>query len=274
MATKKTQGGKKAGGKSAPAEEGTAEKTTDKAAQPKMARIYIMGKEYKVPEGLTIQKALEYAGMRLLRGCGCRGGFCGACGTVYRTEGDYKLKVALACQTVVEDGMYLTQIPFYPGNKSEYKIEDLTPTLESLVQQYPEVMRCVQCNTCRKVCPQDIEVMQYIAAAMRGDIAKLADLSFDCIMCGLCASRCPGELVQYYIGILGRRLYGKYLAPKAGHLAERIEELDAGKFEKDVDSLVKMSKEDLKKLYNSRDIEPEEEATEPSAVSSSDVSDQ
>ena len=188
MATKKPRGTKKSGGKAAAATEEAPAKARE-AMEPRMVRVYIMGKRYEVPEGLTIQKALEYAGMRLLRGCGCRGGFCGACGTVYRTEGDYKLKVALACQTVVEDGMYLTQIPFYPANKAFYDIEELTPTLESLVQQYPEVMRCVQCNTCRKVCPQEIEVMQYIAAAMRGDIAKLADLSFDCIMCGLCASR-------------------------------------------------------------------------------------
>ncbi len=230
--------------------------------QTEMVRIYIMGKQYEVPKGLTIQKALEYAGMRLLRGCGCRGGFCGACGTVYRTEGDYKLKVALACQTVVEDGMYLTQIPFYPGNKAAYDIDKLSPTLDSIVQNYPEVMRCVQCNTCRKVCPQDIEVMQYIAAAMRGDIARLADLSFDCIMCGLCASRCPGELVQYYIAILGRRLYSKYMMPRAQHLARRIEEIQQGKFDKEIQELMTMNKEDLKRLYDTRDIEPEEELGE------------
>ncbi len=231
------------------------------APMPEMVRIYIMGKQYEVPKGLTIQKALEYAGMRLLRGCGCRGGFCGACGTVYRKEGDYKLRVALACQTVVEDGMYLTQIPFYPANKAIYDIEKLTPTLESIVKHYPEVMRCVQCNTCRKVCPQDLEVMQYIAAAMRGDIARLADLSFDCIMCGLCASRCPGELVQYYIAILGRRLYGKYMMPKAKHLEKRIAEIEQGKFDKEIEQLMKMGQDELKRLYDSRDIEPEEEVS-------------
>jgi succinate dehydrogenase/fumarate reductase-like Fe-S protein len=271
MATKKPRSTKRGSGKTGAAAVEAPEKA--KGAEPKMVRIFIMGKEYKVPEGLTIQKALEYAGMRLLRGCGCRGGFCGACGTVYRTEGDYKLKVALACQTVVEDGMYLTQIPFYPANKSPYEIEELTPSLDALVENYPEVMRCVQCNTCRKVCPQDIEVMQYIAAAMRGDIAKLADLSFDCIMCGLCASRCPGELVQYYVGILGRRLYAKYMMPKAEHLASRIEEMEKGKFQKDLDDLMKMSREELQKLYDSRDIEPEDEAEAPVMVSSEDMSD-
>ncbi len=263
MATKKPRDRKKAGSK--PAKAAAAKAAPGKAAGSgekagaNMVDIYIMGKRYQVPEGLTIQKALEYAGMRLLRGCGCRGGFCGACGTVYRTEGDYKLKVALACQTVVEDGMYLTQIPFYPANKAAYAIDELQPALESLVQAYPEVMRCVQCNTCRKVCPQDIEVMQYIAAAMRGDIAKLADLSFDCIMCGLCASRCPGELVQYYIALLGRRLYAKYLVPQAVHLADRCGELEKGRFDKDMDELMKMPLENLKKLYDSRDIEPEDE---------------
>ena len=271
MATKKPRGEKKGSSKTGAAAVKAPNQQAE--AEPQMARIYIMGKEYKVPEGLTIQKALEYAGMRLLRGCGCRGGFCGACGTVYRTEGDYKLKVALACQTVVEDGMYLTQIPFYPANKATYVIEELQPTLDALVENYPEVMRCVQCNTCRKVCPQDIEVMQYIAAAMRGDIAKLADLSFDCIMCGLCASRCPGDLVQYYVGILGRRLYAKYMMPKAEHLASRLEELEKHQFDKDLDDLMKLSKDDLRKLYDSRDIEPEDEIEKPVTVSSGDISD-
>jgi succinate dehydrogenase/fumarate reductase-like Fe-S protein len=271
MATKKPRGTKKGSGKTGATAVMAPEKKT--GAEPNMVSIFIMGKEYKVPQGLTIQKALEYAGMRLLRGCGCRGGFCGACGTVYRTMGDYKLKVALACQTVVEDGMFLTQIPFYPANKATYVIEELAPVLDSLVENYPELMRCVQCNTCRKVCPQDIEVMQYIAAAMRGDIAKLADLSFDCIMCGLCASRCPGELVQYYIGILGRRLYAKYMMPKAEHLACRLEELEKGKFDKELEDLMSMSNADLKKLYDSRDIEPEDEIDKTVTVSSGDISD-
>jgi len=269
MATKKPRDTKKDGSKAvakaSPAKAGEAKGE----AVSRMVDIYIMGKRYKVPEGLTIQKALEYAGMRLLRGCGCRGGFCGACGTVYRTMGDYKLKVALACQTVVEDGMYLTQIPFYPANKAIYELDELHANLESIVQAYPEVMRCVQCNTCRKVCPQDIEVMQYIAAAMRGDITKLADLSFDCIMCGLCASRCPGELVQYHIALLGRRLYAKYMMPQAKHVADRLADLREGKFDKEIDEMMKMPVDDLKKLYDTRDIEPEDVIEEDAVAAGS-----
>ena len=73
--------------------------------------------------------------------------------------------------------------------------------------------------------------MQYVQAAMRGDIEEVARLSFECIMCGLCASRCPAEIVQYNVAILCRRLYAKYMAPKAKHVASRVKEIEAGKFD-------------------------------------------
>jgi ferredoxin len=107
------------------------------------------------------------------------------------------------------------------------------------------------------VCPQDIDVKQYMADAMRGDITAVADRSFDCIMCGLCVSRCPAEEVQPNIAILCRRLYGKYLAPKAQHLAERVAEIEAGKFDNDLAKMESLSEEELRKMYNGRDIEPE-----------------
>jgi len=219
--------------------------------------IYIMGKQYMVPPSLTIQKAMEYSGYKLLRGCGCRAGFCGACGTLYRIAGDYRLKIGLACATMVEPNMYLTQIPFFPGEHKTYKLDKITATPETLFSIYPEVLRCLQCGTCTKSCPQDIDVRAYMAAAMRGDIAAVADKSFDCIMCGLCAARCPAEEVQYNIGILCRRLYGRYIAPRAQHLAERVEEIQAGKYDDEIAELMAMGKEDLAQRYNTRDIEPD-----------------
>lgn len=217
--------------------------------------IYVMGKRYEVPKNLTIMKAMEYAGYRFIRGCGCRGGFCGACGTVYRTKDDYKLKNALACQTMVEDGMYLTQIPFYPANKAKYDLEELEPSAETILMLYPELFRCVGCNTCTKICPQDIDVMDYMALAERGDITKAADVSFDCIMCGLCASRCPAETVQYNVGILCRRLYARHIAKKAKHVEARVKEIKEGKFRKEIEKLEKTDEKKLKKIYDERDIE-------------------
>jgi heterodisulfide reductase subunit C len=219
--------------------------------------IFIMGKRYDVPSTLTIQKALEYAGYQLIRGCGCRGGICGACGTVYRFPGSHKIEVGLACQTMVQPNMYLAQIPFFPAIKRAYDLEKIKPAIETLMKAYPELLRCLQCNTCTKSCPMDIQVMDYIAAAMRGDIAKLAELSFDCVMCGLCTSRCPAELSQYNIAILGRRLYAKYIAPKAEHLASMVKQVETGRYDAMLKRLMETDEETLKDIYTAREIEPE-----------------
>ena len=225
--------------------------------EPSLIAIYIMGRRYLVPPSLTIQKAMEYAGFTLLRGCGCRGGFCGACATVYRVGNDYRLRIGLACQTVVQPEMYLAQLPSFPARRAEYRLEELKPTLGQLLQLYPELMRCLSCGTCTKACPQELDVRDYMASAMRGDIAAVADKSFDCIMCGLCTARCPAEEVQYNIAILCRRLYGRYLAPRSQHLIERVAEIEAGKYDAELAAMKQWPLDELRKRYNAREIEPE-----------------
>jgi len=222
----------------------------------KMIPIYVMGKRYFVPETLTIQKAMEYAGYQFIRSCGCRGGICGACATVYRLEGDYKLYSGLACQTVVQPNMYLVQIPFFPANKVAYDIEKLPYDVTAIQTVYPETFRCVQCNACTKVCPMDLQVMDYMAAAIRGDIEAVAEMSRSCIMCGLCTSRCPGETNQYNLAELCRRLYGRYGQKKSGQVAKRVEEIKAGKYTPMIKELQTIPLEDLKKRYEEREWEP------------------
>ena len=51
-----------------------------------MVTVYLLGKKYSVPATLTIMDAMEYAGFKLVRGCGCRSGFCGACAVIYRLK--------------------------------------------------------------------------------------------------------------------------------------------------------------------------------------------
>jgi succinate dehydrogenase/fumarate reductase-like Fe-S protein len=221
----------------------------------KMIKVYIMGKEYEIPQGLTIMKAMEYAGYRFIRGAGCRAGFCGACGTVFRKKGEYKFRTALACQTTVEDGMYLTELPFIPANKAVYEIDELSAHPNTIVSLYPEIARCVSCNTCTKACPQDLEVMDFIQAALRGDIKKAAELSFDCLQCGLCAARCPADIVHYHVAQLARRLYGKYILPRSTHLEKRNKEIDTHTFDDEMDNLTKRNIEELKTLYTERDME-------------------
>ncbi|MFN3307695.1 MAG: 4Fe-4S dicluster domain-containing protein [Anaerolineales bacterium] len=217
--------------------------------------IYIMGKRYDVPSSLTIMKAMEYAGYTLIRGVGCRGGFCGACATVYRIKDDPKLYFGLACQTVVKPEMYLGQIPFFPAKRATYDIAQLQAQASTLFQIYPEVLRCLGCGTCTKACPQELNVKGYMAAAMRGDIAAVANLSFDCIMCGLCAARCPAEEPQYNIAILARRLYGRYLSPRSEHLYQRVEEIQQGAFDQTLAELKTLDLNALKERYKARPIE-------------------
>jgi succinate dehydrogenase/fumarate reductase-like Fe-S protein len=226
-------------------------------AEAEMIPIYIMGKQYSVPAGLTIMGALEYAGYKLVRGVGCRAAFCGACSTVYRIDGDPKLYIGLACGTEVQSRMHLTQIPFYPAERAQYRLADLAPTFATLVRLYPQVLKCLGCGTCTKSCPQELQVKDYMAAAMRGDIARIADLSFDCIMCGMCVSRCPAEEAQPNIAILARRLYGRNLAPRAQHLADRVAEVNAGMFDDEITRIKTLPDTELRQMYNTRDIEPE-----------------
>ena len=220
-----------------------------------LVNVYIMGKRYQVPSSLTIMGAWECAGYRLVRGCGCRNGFCGACATIYRIAGDRELKVCLACQTTVAEGMYIATLPFFPLVKETYDIEKIRPTEQIMMQLYPEIYSCIGCNACTKSCTQDLKVMQYIAFAQRAEYEKCAEESFDCIMCGVCSSRCPAGISHPQVAELARRLTGKYLAPKSQHLADRVKEIDDGQFNDLLTQLMQKPIEELKELYNTREIE-------------------
>ena len=220
-----------------------------------MATIYIFGKKYDVPAELTIMNAMEYAGYQLKRGCGCRNGFCGACATIYRIQGSNELYTGLACSTKVENGMYIATLPFFPLVKQVYDINKIKPEQSVMMQLYPEIYSCVGCNACTRACPQELNTMQYIAYAQRGDFAKCAELSFDCVMCGCCSSRCPAGISHPQVAELARRINGKYLQPQSQHLLDRVAEIDKGKCEAAIQKMMKLPLDKIKELYNTRDIE-------------------
>ena len=102
-----------------------------------------------------------------------------------------------------------------------------------------------------------IDVMDYVALIGRGDLTKAAEVSFSCVMCGLCAIRCPAEISQHTAAMYVRRLAGRYLTPKAQHLAKRVAEVREGRFDEKLGKLKAMTKEDLKTLYAGREREPD-----------------
>jgi hypothetical protein len=57
------------------------------------------------------------------------------------------------------------------------------------------------------------------------------------------------------VGLLGKRLYGKYLSKESKQLKKRIKEVNSGKFDNEYKELQKMKAADLKKKYYDRDLE-------------------
>jgi Predicted NADH:ubiquinone oxidoreductase, subunit RnfC len=220
-----------------------------------MVNVYFYGKHYEVPGELTIMTAMEYAGYTLKRGCGCRHGFCGACATIYRVKGNNDLKTCLACQAQVEEGMYVTSIPFFPTDKRTYSIEDIKPTEQIMMELYPEIYSCIGCNACTKACTQDLNVMQYIAHAQRAEYEECAEESFDCIGCGCCSTRCPAGISHPQVGVLARRLNGKYIAPETKHLKQRVEEIREGVYDQLIEQIMQKPVTEMQELYNTREIE-------------------
>ena len=220
-----------------------------------MVTVFFDGRGYNVPADLTIMTAMEYAGFSLVRGCGCRHGFCGACATIYRLQGKNTLHFVLACQTQVEEGMYVATLPFFPLNRRDYKMESLEANHTVMMSLFPEIFACVACNTCTKGCSRDLNVMQYIAYAKRGDFVSCAYESFDCVGCGICAARCPAEISHPLVGLLARRLTGKYILPSAAHNKKRVEEINQGLFDLPLAEMAAKSGEEIRSLYNQREIE-------------------
>ncbi len=220
-----------------------------------MVNIFLYGKKYSVPGNLTIMKAMEYAGYQLVRGCGCRNGFCGACATIYRIKGDKELKACLACETKVQDNMYIATLPFFPLVKEVYNINEIPVDQTVMMQLYPAIYACIGCNACTNACTKKLNVMQYIAYAQRGDFEKCAEESFDCVMCGVCSSRCPAGISHPQVAMLARRINGKYLAPKCNHLDERVQEIKDGTFNDLIEALMQKPIDEIKELYNNREIE-------------------
>jgi len=229
-------------------------KLSEERSTRQYVNIFMNGKNYEVPNDLTITTAMEYVGFRFIRGSGCRQGMCGACATLYRMRDSHKLRSALACQEVVSDGMQILMLPFSPAKKAIYDLSEVRPSENVLLEFYPEIARCLSCNTCTKACPQDLEVMQFVQAALRGEIGEISELSFECIECGLCAIRCPTEIVPYYVALLARRIYGRHVVGLSWRVEKRHREIEEGMFDDELEKISKMDIKELRELYSKRDF--------------------
>jgi succinate dehydrogenase/fumarate reductase-like Fe-S protein len=218
----------------------------EKPDNAKMIKVGINGKDWSVPEGLTMIQAMWYTGHEVIHGIGCLGGVCGACAAVYRMPGDFHLHNALACQTLVKENMAFSLIPSFPSQRADYKIETIADTKEELFKLYPESATCRNCNACTAVCPQGIDVRDAVWRSVFGDFKGVTEGTMSCVMCGLCVSRCIAEMAPHEIALYARRAYGSQELKFPDNLLHRMEAIQSGDFDAELSRLMSLSPEMLK----------------------------
>ena len=213
----------------------------------KTVNISVFGKAYDVPKGITLLNAFEYAGLDTVKGSGCKNGVCGACSALYKMEGEKEIKSCLACQKTVEDGMCILKFPLESSDKKAYNIEKNENIMNSV---YPEIYSCVGCNLCTKLCVKKIDVKRYIEYAQKGDFAKCAQVSSECVMCSACSVKCPAGIDHKNVALLAKRITGKYIIKRSKSLEKKLKEVKSDGFIKDFEDYVNMPESELKGIYN------------------------
>jgi ferredoxin len=222
---------------------------TEQASEikPQMVTVEIEGKPFQVPAGVTLMKAMWYAGKEVLRGAGCLGGFCGACAAYYRTKDDPKVKTCLACSMAVEDGMSFSFMPAFPARKAIYNLPELKDPKQDLFELYPEAPLCRNCNACTEACPQKIDVREGVWKAVFGDFKTVSDMFMDCVMCGLCAPVCIADIAPNLVAVYASRAQGVHFTEKPEGLATRIKKIADGDYQEDWDRILQLSDDELQK---------------------------
>ena len=87
--------------------------------------------------------------------------------------------------------------------------------------------------------------MNYVSATIMGDWERVKELSMDCIMCGMCAARCPAELAPFNIAMLVRRMVGRKAHKTPATVAQRLQDIQSGVYSEELVRLKTLSKEDL-----------------------------
>jgi Pyruvate/2-oxoacid:ferredoxin oxidoreductase delta subunit/ferredoxin len=219
--------------------------------QPTPVTIEIDGEVHSVSEGITLIQAMWRIGRPMIHGVGCLGGVCGACPVMVRhkvgpgAEGygapnpnQMESKTSLACQTPVQAGMAVTFLPSDQSIKAIAPLPAAAPDRQTIFKFYPETKRCTACRSCTSVCPQGIDVMGGVRAAINGDLSAVAEKFTSCVMCGLCATVCEVRIRPHRVGMYARRLSGAFYPKAPLALLQRIEEIGSGKYEAEWDRMM------------------------------------
>lgn len=207
--------------------------------------VEIGAERHTVPAGITLIQALWAMGKTPVHGIGCLGGVCGACAVGYRISGRMQSETGLACQTLVQEGMSVSFFPSDSSEKAIYSIPDVPPDKAALFASYPGTRRCTSCRACTTVCPQGIDVMGAVRAAINGEMDTVADKFTSCVMCGLCAVVCDVRIVPHRVGVWARRMHGAFYPQQALQLLHRIDDVKQGRYREEWGRIFEMNDAEL-----------------------------
>ncbi len=223
----------------------------EKKQEGTLVSVEIMGKQYRVPEGISVVQAYWYSGHEVVRGIGCLGGVCGACSTVYRTQGSYELKSGLGCQLLVEEGMSFSMMPNYPVHRAAYKIEEVQEPKQDLFKFFPESSLCRNCNACTEACPQGINVREGLWKAVFGDFEGASDEFLSCVMCGLCVPVCIADIASNQVGLYARRTQAVFFGKRPEGLTKRVKDILDGEYDSEWKKVLAMGDKELRSYRDS-----------------------
>lgn len=198
------------------------------------------GNRILASKGVSLLQAWTAAGLPLTENVGCMGqGVCGACRVLLRRPGERLATTALACETLVEDGMHVSFIDHFPARRSHaYDLRALTDSWTSIDQidaVFPEAKNCRHCNGCDRACPKGIEVQRMVNLAASGQTDAAAALFDHCVLCNLCVAACPEHIAPAHLGQFVRRMNAA-LTLRPADLTTRLHDIEAGRQTIDFDA--------------------------------------
>ena len=198
---------------------------TENARSGQQVELLINGIAVRAEPHMTVVEAAWAGGVPRVSGLGCLEGVCGSCRILVRRG--QEVSVALACETVVEQGIDVVFLPPPSPARHQYDLNDFSDgwDLQARFKEiFPEASRCRHCHGCVRSCPKGIVVEDGIALAAAGRFREAGEAFLECVMCELCNSGCPEQISPAHVGLFCRRVTAHFhLRPP--NLIHRLEEI-------------------------------------------------
>lgn len=187
--------------------------------------LLINGQAVRAEPHMTVVEAAWANGVPRVTGVGCLEGVCGSCRILLRRGNE--VGVALACETLVEQGIDVLFLPPPAAPRHQYELNELSDgwDLQARFKDiFPEAARCRQCQGCVRSCPKGIVVMEGVALAVAGHFREAGEAFLECVMCELCDTACPEQIAPAHVGLFCRRVTA-FFHLRPPNLIQRLEEI-------------------------------------------------